>query len=149
MKEWAIGPGDLSLEKTLHPSAHNHLSSGLGLHHNLFLSICHCVPGYLHTQSHYLCCPLLFLQENGYIWEQQINAIRDMWSNGEPSPVTQRRRDAVMDLGGAVVNKESIGGNWKFGVLWLFTGSVTAVSQWLSCYWAKEESFLPCSEVVM
>lgn len=58
------------------------------------------------------------LQQNEIIWEQQWIAIWDMGSNGEPGTSPEKKKEeeknSIMDLVGAVVNKEFIWGNWKF-----------------------------------
>lgn len=65
----------------------------------------------------------IFLQQNGFIWEQQRVTILDMWSTGQPwaSPENKGEEGSFIEQRGefigAVVNKKSIGGNGVWSVV--------------------------------
>lgn len=62
----------------------------------------------------------------------------------EASPATHAQGPSFLEKrGGAIVNGESIGGNWEPEVQWLFIGWVMLASHWLRCCQGRRKpSFL-------
>ena len=58
-----------------------------------------------------------FSKQNGFIREQQITAIQNTPSNGQPEASPKNKGELFLEergFGGAAGNRKSTGGNWKF-----------------------------------
>lgn len=134
--------------RAIHPpvSKWHQVFPGFGLS-RLYLRQGSC--GSLYNCKH--CCPWtdhqIFSQQSEFIQEQQRMAMWGMWSNGGPGTYKSRvtkEETALTDLGRAVVNEESLGGNWKVWSMvtfyWLSQGSLSLAELLLL---GKEDSFFP------
>lgn len=90
---------------------------------------------------------LIILQQTGFLWEHQRIAIQDMESCGEPrvSPENKGVTHSFIEERGSseeLLQTESIGGNRKFEVQWLFIGGAVTAFRWQSGYQVRRSSSL-------